>query len=67
MVSHTDRFCRKFIDKKGVEGKKEWGLWLKAPPHRMATQSQSRWLREEGDATWEARIGRENNYHNSRG
>lgn len=23
LVSHTDRFCRKFIDKRGVEGEKE--------------------------------------------
>lgn len=67
MVSHTDRFCRKFIDKRGAEGEKEWGVWLKAPPRRVANQSQSRWLREEGDATWEARIGREDNYHNFRG
>lgn len=26
LVSHTDHFCRKFIDKRGVEGDKEWGL-----------------------------------------
>lgn len=61
LVSHTDRFYRKFIDKRGLEGEKEWGLWLKAPPRRAVNQSQSRWLREEGDATWEAKISGETN------
>lgn len=36
------------------------------PPRRAASQSQSRWLRDEGDATWEAKIGGETNSHNSR-
>lgn len=67
MVTHTDRFCRKSLDNKGTEGGKEWGLWLKAPPRRVANQGQSRWLRNEGDDTWESRIGRENDYHKSRG
>lgn len=67
MVTHTDRFCRKFIDKRGSEGDKEWGLWLKAPPRRAANQNQSRWLREEGDDRWEARIGGETNSQDFRG
>lgn len=66
-VSHTERFCRRFIDKRGSEGEKEWGLWLKAPPRRAANQNQSRWLRDEGDATWESKIGGETNYQNFRG
>lgn len=59
LFSHTERFCRKFIDKRGIEGEKEWGLWLKAPPRRAANQNQSRWLREEGDDTWEDKFGGE--------
>lgn len=66
MVTHTERFCRRFIDKRGSEGEKEWGLWLKAPPRRTASQSQSRWLRDKGDATWEAKVGGETNFHDSR-
>nr|XP_017250903.1 PREDICTED: uncharacterized protein LOC108221543 [Daucus carota subsp. sativus] len=59
LVSHTDRFCRSPLNR-GDEGvTKEWGSWLRAPPRRVAGQSQSKWLREEGDDTWEARIGRE--------
>lgn len=67
MVTHTDRFCRKNIDRRGEDIGKEWGSWLRAPPRRAANQNQSKWLRDEDDATWEARIGRENNHHNSRG
>lgn len=36
LVTHTERFCRRFIDKRGEEGIKEWGNWLKAPPRRTA-------------------------------
>lgn len=67
MVTHTERFCRKLIDRREVEGEKEWGLWLKAAPRRAPSQGQSRWLREEDDATWEDRIGREKQHHNFRG
>lgn len=66
LVSHSERFCRRFIDKRRTEGEKEWGRWLKAPPRRAVNQSQSRWLRDEGDATWEAKIGEQNNYHDFR-
>lgn len=51
MVTHTERFCRRFIDRRGDELEKEWGLWLKAPPRRAANQGRSRWLRDENDAT----------------
>lgn len=61
LVSHTDRFCRRFINRKGDEGIKEWGSWLRAPPRRLAGQERSKWLREENDAGWEARIGRGGN------
>lgn len=66
MVTHTNTFCRKFMDKRGLEGEKEWGLWLKAPPRRVANQSQSRWLMKEENDTWEASICRENKYQNCR-
>lgn len=41
-------------------------MWLKAPPRRAANQSQSRWLRDEGDATWGGKIGGQSDYHDSR-
>lgn len=62
MVTSTYRFCRKFIDIREVEGDKEWGLWLKTTPRRGASHGQSRWLRHEGDATWETKIGGEKQY-----
>lgn len=51
IVSHTDRFCRNSMEKEGEVIVKEWGSWLKAQPRRVAGQSQSKWLREEGDDT----------------
>lgn len=60
LVSHTERFCRRNIDRREGEGIKEWGVWLRAPPRRAAGQSSSKWLREEGDTEWEERVGREN-------
>ncbi|XP_074348138.1 uncharacterized protein LOC141686923 [Apium graveolens] len=59
LVSHTDRFCRSTITKEGEGLGKVWGSWLRAPPRRVAGQIQSKWLRNENDDTWEARIGGE--------
>lgn len=67
MVTHTDRFCRKSIGKRDVEIEKEWGQWLKTAPRRAANMGQSRWLRDEDDATWELRGGKNNQYRNFRG
>lgn len=67
LVTHTERLCRRNIDKRGNEGEREWGSWLRAPPRRAVAQNQSKWLRDEGDATWETRIGWESCYQNSRG
>lgn len=61
LVTHTDRFCRRFIDKRGQEELKDWGAWLRATPRRVAGQERSKRLREENDPEWEARIERENN------
>lgn len=66
MVTHTDRFCRKNISNE-AGGEKEWGHWLRAPPRRVAGQEQSRWIREEGDDTWEDRIGGNSNYQHDLG
>lgn len=60
LISHTDRFCRRFMDKRLEEGSKEWGNWLRAPPRRVAGPVRSKWLRDEGDMEWEAKIGRAN-------
>lgn len=64
LVTHTERFCRRYIDKRAEEGAKEWGNWLKAPPRRMAGTVKSKWLREEDDDSWESRVGRENSKAN---
>lgn len=61
MVSHTDKFCRNYDAAGSDEGVKEWGSWLRAPPRRVAGQSQSKWLLDENDDTWEDRIGKETN------
>lgn len=68
MVTHTDRFCRVIGANGEVGGEKEWGSWLSAPPRRVASQMQSRWLREEDDDTWNHRSGGgSNEQHQSRG
>lgn len=60
LVSHTNHFCRRNIDRRDGEGSKEWGPWLRAPSQRGTCQSSSKWLWEEGDADCEERIGWEN-------
>ena len=67
MVTHTDRFCRNSTTNDVTGEMKEWGSWLKAPPRRAAGQTQSKWLREEGDDTWESRIGQDSNYQQNHG
>ncbi|XP_074376703.1 uncharacterized protein LOC141718222 [Apium graveolens] len=61
LVSHTERFCRRNLDKRSEEGVKDWGPWLRATPRRGLNQGRSKWLRDEDDAEWEAKIGRSNN------
>ncbi|XP_074323028.1 uncharacterized protein LOC141659976 [Apium graveolens] len=61
LVSHTERFCRRTLDSRGEGSSKEWGTWLRAPSRRGGGQSGSKWLREEDDADWAARCGRDNN------
>lgn len=58
MVSHTERYCKKFLDKTEGVMEREWGNWLKAPPRRMVGPVKSKWLREDGDMDWEDRAGR---------
>lgn len=61
MLSHTERYCRKFLDNRGEDMVKEWGAWLRAPPRRMdGNNNKSKWLREEGDGDWEIRVGKDN-------
>lgn len=61
LLSHTERFCRRNLDKRSEMGTKEWGLWLRAPPRRAANQGRSKWLRNENDTDWEAKNGRHSN------
>lgn len=67
MVTHTDRFCRANANKDGDDGVKEWGSWLRAPPRKVAGQTQSKWLRAENDDTWEDRIGGDSNKQHQSG
>lgn len=62
LVTHTERFCRRTIDSRGDGGDRDWGSWLRAPMRRGAGQGDSKWLRNEEDADWAAKFGRENNY-----
>lgn len=61
LLSHTERFSRKFFDRGPVTGVKDWGAWLRAPPRRTTGQYRSKRIREEGDADREFKIGRDNN------
>lgn len=61
LVTHTERFCRRSIDNRNSGSAKDWGVWLRAPPRRGASQSGSKWLRDETDADWSAKFGGENN------
>lgn len=67
LVTHTERFCRRSIDNRSDGGSKDWGTWLRAPSRRGAGQGGSKWLRDETDAEWSAKIGGENNVANSSG
>lgn len=64
LLSHTERFCRRFLDMRNDIATKEWGNWLRAPPRRVAGQDKNKWLREEGDVDWEARGCRSYNIPN---
>lgn len=61
IVSHTERYCKRFLDRKNDDGSREWGIWLKAPPRRVAGQAKSKWLHEDEDDDWAVRVGRHNN------
>lgn len=53
IMSHTERYCRKFLSRENDSEIKEWGSWLKAPLRRASGPVKSKWLREDGDADWE--------------
>lgn len=57
MLTHTERYCRKFLSNANSEPSKDWGSWLRAQPRRAGGIARSRWLREEDDQGWEARQG----------
>lgn len=60
MITHTERFCRKNLGNRGESVVRDWGSWLRAPPRRVGMQGKSKWLREEDDLEWEARVGKDN-------
>lgn len=59
-MSHTERYCRKFLNRENDSEIKEWGSWLRAPSRRAPGPIKSKWLREDGDTDWEQRQGRVN-------
>lgn len=61
LVSHTDRYCGKLLENTEEVGENEWGVWLKAPPRRVAGVVKIKWLRDEGDVNWGERNERHNN------
>lgn len=65
MVTHTDRFCRKYLENQGQTIVKEWGVWLRAPPRRLADQAKSKWLRDGGDGEWGSGSSRGNGIEKS--
>lgn len=60
VMTHTERYCRRFLEKGNEEISKDWGSWLRAPSRRTAGPAKSKWLREEVDSRWEERVGRVN-------
>lgn len=57
LISHNERYYKRFLERGNVEISKEWGAWLRAPPRRMAGLAKSKWLPEDGDSDWEVRFG----------
>ena len=60
MLTHTKRYCRKFLSRTSEQSSKEWGSWLRALPRKAGGPARSRYLREEDDTEWEARQGQYN-------
>lgn len=60
IMSHTERYCSKFLNREKDDVDKEWGSWLRAQPKKLASQAKSKFLREDGDTAWEERQGRVN-------
>lgn len=58
IMSHTEKYYNKFLNRGNDDAIKEWGSWLRAPPRRVAGTVKSKWLREDCDTDWEARQGR---------
>lgn len=48
-MTHTERYCWKFLNRGKEEVEKEWGSWLRAQPRRTASQAKSKWLWEDDD------------------
>lgn len=60
LLSHTERFCKKKMDGEDMTVAREWGVWLRAPPHRNMGGNRSKWLRDESDGDWGNKKGNEN-------
>lgn len=58
IMSHTERYWSRFLNRYKEEVVKEWGSRLQAPTRRGPGMVKSKWLREDGDADWEVRQGR---------
>lgn len=60
IMSRTERYCSKFLNKGTEEVQNEWGSWLRAQPRRSQGTVKSKWLRDDDDTNWEERQGRSN-------
>lgn len=58
IISHTERYCRQFLNRDKEDINREWGSWLRAQPRRNSGTVKSKWLREDDDANWEDKQGR---------
>lgn len=67
LVSHTDRFCRKYYESRVEHTIKEWGAWLRAPARRNVGQPKSKWFRDDGDGEWGRKNGKSINIPTSGG
>lgn len=57
LLTHTERFCKKRLEKNVISEEREWGGWLRAPTRRGAVQGRSKWLRDEGTEEWGGNLG----------
>lgn len=66
LVSHTERFCKRNIDKRSEAGAKYWGTWLRAAPRRGTNQERANGCVTRTMLTGRRRLGDQPTVHFSR-